>query len=103
MERLDATKPFIYYHFASKADLLVEICIRSTADALSATEPALTQAGSAADRFAAFLRSFTRSVLENHYFVAIYFREEFNLPIEATERINAMRKHFNFARDCRTA
>lgn len=92
VERLDATKPFFYYHFESKADLLVEICVRSTADALQATEQSMTQAGSATERFSSFLRSFTRSALENHYFVAIYFREEFNLPHEATDRINTMRK-----------
>jgi hypothetical protein len=38
------------------------------------------------------VRGFTQSALENHFFVAIYFREEFNLPDEATVRINAMRK-----------
>ncbi|MEI7786838.1 MAG: hypothetical protein WCK08_20810, partial [Betaproteobacteria bacterium] len=31
----------------------------------------------------------------NHQFVAIYFREEFNLPPAATERINVMRKTIN--------
>ena len=92
VERLDATKPFFYYHFDSKAELLVEICVRATADALNATEQAVAQAGSATERFAGFVRGFTQSALENHYFVAIYFREEFNLPDEATVRINAMRK-----------
>ena len=92
VERLDATKPFFYYHFSSKADLLVEICVRATSDALAATEQAVSQGGAAGDRFVAFVRGFTRSALENHNFVAIYFREEFNLPSEATSRIHAMRK-----------
>lgn len=92
VERLEATKPFFYYHFESKAELLVEICVRATADALSATEQAVEQEGPATQRFASFVRAFTRSALEHHYFVAIYFREEFNLPAEATARINVMRK-----------
>ncbi|MCE2880009.1 MAG: TetR/AcrR family transcriptional regulator [Comamonadaceae bacterium] len=94
-ERLGATKPFVYYHFQSKADLLIEICQRGTSDALAATEKALSMGGSPTQRFEALMREFTRVALKNHQFVAIYFREEFNLPQAATERINAMRKTIN--------
>ncbi len=94
-ERLGATKPFVYYHFQSKADLLIEICERGTSDALAATEQALSMGGSPLQRFESLVREFTRVALKNHQFVAIYFREEFNLPPAATERINAMRKTIN--------
>ncbi len=33
-EKFGATKPFVYYHFDSKADLLIEICQRGTVRAL---------------------------------------------------------------------
>lgn len=91
-ETLGATKPFVYYHFASKADLLVEICERGTSDALAATEQAMTGKATALQRYETFVREFTRVALQNHVLVAIYFREEFNLPEEAAGRIWAMRK-----------
>jgi AcrR family transcriptional regulator len=94
-ERLGATKPFVYYHFKSKADILIEICERGTSDALAATEKALSMGGDPMQRFESLVREFTRVALKNHQFVAIYFREEFNLPQAATDRINAMRKTIN--------
>jgi TetR/AcrR family transcriptional regulator, cholesterol catabolism regulator len=91
-ERLGATKPFVYYHFASKVDLLTEICERGTGDTLAAIEEALRGPGTPLARFEALMRSFTRTALQNHVFVAIYFREEHNLPQESTARIQQMRK-----------
>ena len=92
VERLGATKPFFYNHFQSKTDLLVEICVRATADTLIETEASVKQAGTVTDRFQSFMLGFTRSALKNHDLVAIYFREEFNLPDETKTRINSMRK-----------
>lgn len=94
-ERMGATKPFIYYHFASKAEILIEICESGTGDALMAIERALETSAPLIQRFEAFVREFTRIALTNHVFVAIYFREEFNLPDEARERINQMRRTIN--------
>ena len=94
-ERLGATKPFVYYHFQSKVDLLVEICERGTGDALAAIDQAQEAGGTPLEQFERFVRAFTRAALKNHEFVAIYFREEFNLPAETIERISAMRKAIN--------
>ncbi len=91
-ERLGATKPFVYYHFKSKSDILVEICERSTRSALAAAENAMSARGSAWLRLEQFLREFTNVALQEHQLVAIYFREEISLPAEAAERINQMRK-----------
>lgn len=91
-ERLGATKPFVYYHFKSKSDILVEICERSTRSALAAAESAMSDKGSAWLRLERFLREFTNVALHEHQLVAIYFREEISLPAEAAERINQMRK-----------
>ncbi len=91
-ERLGATKPFVYYHFKSKSDILVEICERSTRSALAAAESAMSAKGSAWLRLEQFLREFTNVALQEHQLVAIYFREEISLPAEAAERINQMRK-----------
>ena len=91
-ERLGATKPFVYYHFQSKLDILVEICERSNRDALAAVESAMLAEGSPRVRLEQFLRDFTNIALQQHQLVAIYFREEMSLPEDASERINQMRK-----------
>lgn len=94
-ERLGGTKQFVYYHFSSKADLLVEICERATGDALAATERVMASKGEPRSRFEEFMRAFTAAALKNHRLVAIYFREEINLPRESVDRINNMRKTIN--------
>lgn len=96
-ERLGASKPFIYYHFKSKVELLVAICEMGTSEALAATVRAVSADGGAKKRFEEFVRGFTSSVLKHHRFTAIYFREEINLPKEARDRIHAMRKSIDRA------
>ena len=91
-EHLGATKPFVYYHFPNKSAILEEICERSTRAALTSAENAMSAQGSAWTRLEQFLREFTNVVLQEHQMVAIYFREEISLPVEAAERINQMRK-----------
>jgi len=94
-ERLGATKPFVYYHFHSKVDILVEICEKSNRDVLAAAESAMSAQGSPRARFEQFLREFTNVALQQHQHVAIYFREEVSLPKEASDRIKQMRKSIN--------
>lgn len=91
-ERLGASKPFVYYHFNSKVDILIEICERSIRDVLAAAESATSAEDSPSVRLERFLREFTTISLEQHQMVAIYFREEINLPKEASIRLNQMRK-----------
>ncbi len=38
------------------------------------------------------MRAFTQTVLKNHQFVAIYFREQINLPPKSADDIIEMRK-----------
>lgn len=94
-KRLGVTKPFVYYHFHSKVDLLVEICERATRDALVAIEKAASMNVRPLEQYESFVRAFTSIVISNHAFVAVYFREELNLPVESAARINAMRKAIN--------
>ena len=91
-QRMGATKPFIYYHFKSKIDLLVEICERATGDTLAATDHVMSMTGSPRMRFEEFVRAFTRVALERHQFVAVYYREEIDLPEAVSGRIHAMRR-----------
>ncbi len=94
-EKFGATKPFVYYHFESKADLLVEICQRGTVRALQAADRAISTNGSPWERLDQFVTDFTSIALENHDYVAVYFREEINLPPVHADRINKMRKEID--------
>lgn len=94
-DRLGVTKPFIYYHFDSKAKILIEICERGTRDALEAVEKAVDGKILPPEQFEAFVRAFTNSVLEDYKFVLIYFREEINLPPESAGKITQMRRTIN--------
>lgn len=95
-ERMNVTKPFIYAHFASKAELLAEICARGIASALAALESVLTQpAGSPTERLAEVGRRFVAAVLNSQRHIAIFAREEKNLAPEDFRRISQMRRDFD--------
>lgn len=94
-ERFGATKPFVYYHFKSKIDLLVEICERGTREALAATVKAVSQPLDPTQKLAIFVYDFTMVVLETHKLVSIYFREQLNLPEEVAAGIAKMRKQID--------
>lgn len=91
-ERLGATKPFVYYHFDTKIDILVEICRRGTSDALQAAEHVPDADGDHEALLRRFMRGFSEAALRNHRFVAIYYREEANLPPEVALEIQGMRR-----------
>ncbi len=95
-ERMSVTKPFIYAHFTSKAELLAEICSRGIASALAALEGVLTAVpGSPAERLAEVGRRFVTAVLKSQRHIAIFAREEKNLAPEDFHRISEMRRSFD--------
>jgi AcrR family transcriptional regulator len=94
-ERVGATKPFIYSHFKSKIDLLVEICERTNQDALAAANKAISQKLEAVDKLSLFVREFTDVVLAQHYHVSIYFREQIHLPPADAKKIANIRKQID--------
>jgi TetR/AcrR family transcriptional regulator, cholesterol catabolism regulator len=95
-ERMNVTKPFIYAHFTSKAELLAEICARGIASALAALNGVLTEmGGTPAERLAEVGRRFVAAVLNNQRYIAIFSREEKNLAPEDFHRISEMRRTFD--------
>jgi AcrR family transcriptional regulator len=94
-ERVGATKPFIYSHFKSKIDLLIEICERANQDALAVAKMAASQKVAASEQLCLFVREFTDVVLAQHHHVAIYFREQIHLPQADAERIAILRKQID--------
>ncbi|MBV8914863.1 MAG: TetR family transcriptional regulator [Acetobacteraceae bacterium] len=95
-ERMNVTKPFIYAHFTSKAELLAEICSRGIASALDALEGVLTSfSGTPRQRLQEVGRRFVASVLQSQRYIAIFAREEKNLAPGDFRRISEMRRTFD--------
>jgi AcrR family transcriptional regulator len=78
-ESLGVTKPFLYSHFADKAEILMEVCRRGADLTLSTIAAAERQTGSATERLAFFCRSMARIVIDHGHFLAVYSREIGNL------------------------
>ena len=95
-ERMNVTKPFIYAHFTSKAELLAEICARGIGSALAALDGVLkSQTGTPAERLAEVGQRFVAAVLHSQRHIAIFAREEKNLVAEDFHRISNMRRDFD--------
>lgn len=95
-ERMNVTKPFIYAHFVSKAELLAEICARGIASALEAMDGVLNAgSGSPRSRLEEVGRRFATAVLTNQRYIAIFAREEKNLAPGDFKRISDMRRAFD--------
>ena len=94
-EHMGVTKPFIYAHFSSKAELLAEICARGIASSLQAMTRVLDQPGEPAALLAEMCRLFVRAVLDNQRHIAIFAREEKNLAPADFKRISDMRREFD--------
>jgi AcrR family transcriptional regulator len=72
---LGVTKPFVYYHFKDKAQILTAICRRGAELTLGAIKAAETSPGTAAERLAFFCRSMAEIVIDHSHFLAVYNRE----------------------------
>lgn len=94
-ERLGVTKPFIYSHFSSKADLLADICARGISASLEAMESVKALEVSPTERLTLLGQRFVTAVLENQMYIAIFTREEKGLAPADLERINEMRRTFD--------
>src|SRR5258708_23702259 len=96
-ESLGVTKPFIYSHFASKSDLLAEICSRGIKASLHAIDSVEdhTHGHSVRDRLRMVAERFVVAVLESQKHIAIFSREEKNLLPEDFQRISGYRREFD--------
>lgn len=94
-ERLGVTKPFIYTHFRSKADLLADICTRGISDALRVIDEAKALTAPTSEQLRYLARNFVISVLDNQRYIAILTREEKNLAPADFERLSDLRRQFD--------
>jgi AcrR family transcriptional regulator len=94
-ERLGLTKPFIYYHFKDKAEILFEIGRRSIVQANEALKSALSTPGKPAVRLYSTIVAMTRTTLESCRHTAIFFREEKNFKDEDRALLHKMHGEFD--------
>jgi AcrR family transcriptional regulator len=92
---LNVAKPFIYLHFASKRDLLAEICARAITLAHESFNRALTLEGTASERLKAVTRDFMTTVLSHQAHAVIYSREDKELAQDDWDKINRLRREFD--------
>lgn len=94
-DSMDVTKPFIYAHFPSKADLLAEICSRAIRHAHEVLNRILVEEGTQTERLERIFREFLLAVLDNQAAAVIYSREETELNQVDRDAINGLRRAFD--------
>ncbi len=84
-DELSATKPFIYYHFKNKYDILEEIALRVLRMAIDSLLRASSAGGEPAEVVANMVRNYAKLVTDEQRIIAVFWREESNFS-EATRR-----------------
>ncbi len=84
-DELSATKPFIYYHFKNKYDILEEIALRVLRMAIDSLLRAEAAGGEPAEVVGNMVRNYGQLVTEQQRIIAVFWREESNFS-EATRR-----------------
>jgi TetR/AcrR family transcriptional regulator, cholesterol catabolism regulator len=94
-DAMAVTKPFIYAHFPSKADLLAEISSRAIRHAHDGLNRILLEEGTQTQRLERIFREFLLAVLDNQAHAVIYSREETELRQADRDAINGLRRAFD--------
>lgn len=92
---LSVTKPFIYYHFKNKADILQTLLERTTREAVSLFDGLEAHRGSQADALKELVRRLACNVIENQALVALFWRNEKDLPIRDRKVIRQLKREFD--------
>jgi len=92
---LGVTKPYIYYHFANKTEILDEICTRVTAFSVEALEAAMAQTRDVELQLRGAIEDLLKWAMENQAWIAIYFREEKYISDAARKKIAANRRAYD--------
>ncbi|MBW3095972.1 TetR/AcrR family transcriptional regulator [Pseudohoeflea coraliihabitans] len=94
-ESIGATKPFVYYHYENKAELLSEIARRTLREWLAVTTHVTDQSLPPKEALSLAAQQFTMIVLNMYKLVSIYYREQLNLPKEVADEIAGMRREID--------
>jgi TetR/AcrR family transcriptional regulator, cholesterol catabolism regulator len=94
-ERLDMTKQFIYSHYKTKGEILVEICASGARHSLDVVEQALALEVAPTEKLKCFARDYARVICEQQSNVTIYLREEKNLSDSEAQMVHGLRRTFD--------
>ncbi|WP_435212454.1 TetR/AcrR family transcriptional regulator [Luminiphilus sp. nBUS_16] len=95
-QRLDVTKPFLYTHYANKAELLYDICRTGILQSLAAIDPILDDStATAADRLGRLVEAVLAIIFDYQEFIVVYEREEKNLDEMQAREIREHRSLFD--------
>ena len=94
-ERLSGTKAIVYYYFADKHSILVEIYRRALHEAQALIRHGMSEGSDPQARLASFAGLYTRWVIDNQRMVGIISREELSLSPEAYVAVAMERKRMD--------
>jgi len=94
-QQLDVTKPFIYTYYATKSDLLYDICRLGISMSLDALQHAAALQRSPSERLQIIVESVLGIIFEYRKFIVVYEREEKNLEPAKAREIRELRKLFD--------
>lgn len=92
---LGVTKPYFYYLFGSKTELLDEICVQATAISVETLQAAIAAHTSTLEQLRDAVRRLALQVIANQVGIAICFREEKYISAEARRRLESNRRRFD--------
>ena len=94
-DALGATKPFVYYHFKDKHEILRETCRRGVVRALAALDEVLKGGGSCREQLNLACHALAAVSLERRAYVTVYSREMDRLSDDARADLAALRRRFD--------
>jgi AcrR family transcriptional regulator len=94
-DALGATKPFVYYHFKDKHEILRETCRRGVVRALAALDEVLKGGGNCREQLNLACHALAAVSLERRAYVTVYSREMDRLSDEARADLAALRRRFD--------
>ncbi|MFT3923375.1 MAG: TetR/AcrR family transcriptional regulator [Myxococcales bacterium] len=94
-DELSATKPFIYYHFKNKYDILEAIALRVIRMATESLLRATNQGGSPVEVVSNMVRNYAGLVIEEQRIIAVFWREESNFNEDTRRKILSEQQRFH--------
>ncbi len=91
-EELGVTKPFIYYHFENKRDILLHLLERTMRKSHSVFKGVDVENGEPDIILRELVRRFALVVIETRVSTAMFWRDEKDLPINNKETIREMKR-----------
>jgi AcrR family transcriptional regulator len=94
-ERLKVTKPFVYWYFADKSDILDTLSLAAAKATLGVLKEHLSGEERIAERLRSGLQDFANSYIRHFKAGTFYYREPAAHSIETRERIRSMASEFH--------